>query len=410
MKVNNFVTNLHKKFTYLKVQIFVLSLVMLSTIISVPVFATDLDGIFSAGVTKKLTDEDGAVSADNTAKKIVFNAEASTKKDSAKTDNTKKETKPAAKQTEEKDPIAEKFGDKLVMSDVENSVNIRSEAGEDSDILGKMYKDCAGAIVERSNGWTKLTTGGVTGWVKDDYLCFGDKAKKLAEQTGSLIATVNAETLRVRSDKSVDSSVYGLLAEGEKIEAIEEDNEWVKVRYSDDTQGYVAAEFVSLQYEIDEGESIEVIKKRQEEEEAKKKAEEAKKAKAKIAASRTTKTVNVQGSAVSSSTSDAVLLAALIDCEAGTQPYEGKLAVGAVVVNRAKGRYGSIQNAIYAPGQFGPASSGKVAAVVARGPSAASLQAANEALSGKSNIGTATHFRNTSSGYGGIVIGNHVFW
>lgn len=423
MIVNNFVTNLHKKFTYRKVLGVVLSTVVISSNLVTATYAVDMSSMIAAGVTKKLSDEDNVVSGD-AADKIVIKPDVKVKAAISISDNVKsdknvvskniansptvKEEKKETEESKDTDPIDERFGDKLVMADVENSVNIRSEADEESDIVGKLYKDCAGTILDKGDSWTKLETGGVTGWVSNDYLCFGEEAKKLAKQTGSLVATVNTETLRIRSEESVDSSVYGLLAEGEKIEAIEEDGEWVKVRYSDDTQGYVSAEFVSLDYEIDEGESIEAIKAREEAEAAKKKAEAEKKAK--IAASRTTNKVNLKGSAIDSSTSDAVLLAALIDCEAGTQPYDGKLAVGAVVVNRAKGRYGSIYNAVFAPGQFGPASSGKVAAVVARGPSASALAAANEALSGVSNIGTATHFRNTNSGYGGIVIGNHVFW
>lgn len=422
MRCNNFVINLHKKFTYWKAPVFVLSFVMSFSIMTTSVYATDLDSILSAGVTKAMSDDAlpsagaSAVSdtKDTDTKAIVISKGNTSDKAKAdvkgKEESENKTAENDNKNAEEDDPIASMYGDKLVMANVENSVNIRKEANEEADIVGKLYKDCAGTIIEKGDKWTKLETGGVSGWVSNDYLFFGDKAKELAEKTGSLVATVTTETLRIRSEESADSAVYGLLAEGEKIEAIEQGDEWVKVRYSDDTQGYVSAEYVTLKYEIDEGESIEDIRAREEAEAAAKKAKEEAAKKAKVEASRTKTTTKTQGSAVDSSVSDTVLLAALIDCEAGTQPYDGKLAVGAVVVNRAKGRYGSIYNAVYAPGQFGPASSGKVAAAVARGPSAASMQAASEALSGVSNVGTATHFRNTSSGYGGIVIGNHVFW
>ena len=411
MKCNTFVTNLHKIFTYCKAPLTIMIAMVLVCVSQNTVYAGGIGGMFTAGVTKVMS---SSVSSDTKSKdddaKKTDTAKVETAKetvaavvaaDADKSDKTEAEEEP-------KDNIEMRFGDKLVMADVENSVNIRSDADEESDIVGKMYKDCAGKIVEQSTDWTKLETGDVTGWVSNDYLCFGEEAKKLARQTGSLVATVNTETLRIRSEESVDSEVYGLLAEGEKIEAVEEDGEWVKVRYSDDTQGYVSAEYVSLEYEIDEGESIEVIEARIAAEEAAKKAEEERKRK--IEASRTKKTVTTQGAGVDSSISEQVLLAALIDCEAGTQPYEGKLAVGAVVVNRAKGRYGSVTKAINAPAQFGPVASGKVAAVAAAGPSALAMKAASEALNGVSNVGTATHFRNTKSGYGGIVIGNHVFW
>ena len=412
MKCNAFVTNLYKKFTYSKVPLAMGIAMVLFSATQNTVYAGGIDGMFVAGVTRVMfeaTSSESKVDASKTeddkveaAKDIVAKV-TNTDSEESKQEDTAGEAKSDAE-----DDLDEKFGDSLVMADVENSVNIRSEADEDSDIVGKMYKDCAGKIVEEGDDWTKLETGDVTGWVNNDYLCFGEEAKTLAKQTGSLVATVNTETLRIRSEESVDSEVYGLLAQGEKIEAVEEDGEWVKVRYSDDTQGYVSAEYVSLEYEIDEGESIEVIEARIAAEEATKKAEEERKRK--IEASRTKTTVTTKSTAVDSSISEQVLLAALIDCEAGTQPYEGKLAVGAVVVNRAKGRYGSVTKAINAPAQFGPVASGKVAAVAAAGPSPLAMKAASEALSGVSNVGTATHFRNTKSGYGGIVIGNHVFW
>ena len=109
---------------------------------------------------------------------------------------------------------------------------------------------------------------------------------------------------------------------------------------------------------------------------------------------------------------DVTLLAALIQCEAGNQPYEGQLAVGAVVMNRVKsgGYAGSVYGVIYQSGQFPPAGRGAVANVIARGPKASCVQAAQEAINGMDNTGGATHFRRAESGQPGVVIGNHVFY
>ena len=107
-----------------------------------------------------------------------------------------------------------------------------------------------------------------------------------------------------------------------------------------------------------------------------------------------------------------LLLAALIQCEAGGEPYEGQVAVGAVVMNRVRsGAYpDSIHGVIYASGQFTPAMSGKVNRVLESGRIKDScLQAAQEALSGVSNVGDMTHFRR-NNGREGLVIGNHVFY
>ena len=116
--------------------------------------------------------------------------------------------------------------------------------------------------------------------------------------------------------------------------------------------------------------------------------------------------------AIAASTDEVTLLAALIQSESGNQPYEGQLGVGAVVMNRVRsGSYpNTIQGVISAPGQFGPAATGKVSAILASGPKASCMQAAQAAINGETTIGTATHFRSVSSGMQGIVIGNHVFW
>ena len=106
-----------------------------------------------------------------------------------------------------------------------------------------------------------------------------------------------------------------------------------------------------------------------------------------------------------------LLLAALIHCEARGESYEGQLAVGAVVMNRVRSAAypDTIHGVIYASGQFTPALNGKVNRVYESGKiSESCIRAAEEALSGVSNIGDLTHFRR-NDGRDGIVIGNHVF-
>ena len=97
-------------------------------------------------------------------------------------------------------------------------------------------------------------------------------------------------------------------------------------------------------------------------------------------------------------------------CSAGGEPYEGQLAVGAVVVNRVQSKAypNSISAVIYQKGQFTPAASGKLAKVLASGKGSQCRQAALEALSGKDNTGGALSFH---SGKGsGTVIGTQTFY
>ena len=112
----------------------------------------------------------------------------------------------------------------------------------------------------------------------------------------------------------------------------------------------------------------------------------------------------------SASTSDVELLAALIYCEAGNQPYEGQVAVGAVVMNRiASSSFpGSVYEVIYQSGQFTPSFSGALSSALANGSGAGYIGAAQAAMAGEDPTGGALYF-NTHQG-SGIKIGAHWFY
>ncbi len=110
---------------------------------------------------------------------------------------------------------------------------------------------------------------------------------------------------------------------------------------------------------------------------------------------------------------DRYLLANLIYCEAGAEPYEGKVAVGAVVINRVLSSVypDTVVGVIYQSKQFSPVASGRLALALAEGKaSAACYQAADEAMSGYSNVGNCVYFRTPVAGLSGINIGGHVFY
>ena len=110
---------------------------------------------------------------------------------------------------------------------------------------------------------------------------------------------------------------------------------------------------------------------------------------------------------------DRYLLANLIYCEAGGEPYEGQVAVGAVVINRLlSAKYpDTITGVIYQRGQFSPAGSGRLAIALAQNKATSSCyQAADEAMRGVTNVGTCVYFRTPIEGLTGIRIGGHIFY
>ena len=106
---------------------------------------------------------------------------------------------------------------------------------------------------------------------------------------------------------------------------------------------------------------------------------------------------------------DKELLASLIFCEAGNQPYEGQVAVGAVVMNRVKSSSypDMISDVIYQSGQFTPAMTGWLDSVLASdGYTDSAMQAAADALAGSNPVGDCLYF---STGGGGYQLGDHYF-
>ena len=110
---------------------------------------------------------------------------------------------------------------------------------------------------------------------------------------------------------------------------------------------------------------------------------------------------------------DRYLLASIIYCEAGGEPYAGQLAVGAVVINRVLSSVypDTVVGVVYQNKQFSPVASGRLALALAEGrATAACYKAADEAMAGQTNVGGCVYFRTPIDGLSGIQIGGHIFY
>lgn len=194
--------------------------------------------------------------------------------------------------------------DGICIAQVNDYVNVRSLPSEEGEILGKLYNESAGTIEEDVDGWYKITSGNVTGYVKSDYVVTGDAAEELAEQVGKRIATVTTETLRVRSEASTEASILGLIGEEEELTVTDETDEWVQVSI-EEGDGWVSKEFVDLRTDFVQAESKEEEKARLEKEEAAK--EEGKRKAAAAAAKAGASQGAVLGSGSGSSSGNAVV-------------------------------------------------------------------------------------------------------
>lgn len=278
-----------------------------------------------------------------------------------------------------------------IFAKVSDSVNVREEPDEEAQKVGKLYKNCSGTMLEQSDGWTKITSGNLIGWVSSDYLYFGEEADQKIAEVGTLKATISTDALRVRKEASENAGVYKLAKKDEKFTVVEELDGWIGVRIDDETVGYVSAEYANVEFTTEKGKTNQEIADEERAEQLKK--------------------LTKNRGAVPSSVSETALLAALIQAEAGTQPYEGQLAVGAVVMNRVRsgGYPNTVMGVITQPGQFPPATNGTVGAIVSRGAKASCVRAAEAAINGETNVGGAMHFGRVGKAVG-IVIGSHVFY
>ncbi|WP_044915649.1 C40 family peptidase [Butyrivibrio sp. WCE2006] len=143
----------------------------------------------------------------------------------------------------------------LVIAQVNDYVNVRDNPSEEEgEIIGKLYDDSVGTFIEETDGWYKIKSGSVEGYVKGEYCVTGEDAVELAKEVGKRIATVTTTTLKVRSGPSTDDEVLGLVPIEDELVVTEELEGWVKVSI-EEGDGYVSRDYVELSTEFVEAES-----------------------------------------------------------------------------------------------------------------------------------------------------------
>ncbi len=298
------------------------------------------------------------------------------------------------------------------ISVADDFVNIRKEASTDSEIQGKLYKGSAAEILEAKDEWYHVESGSVKGYVKSEFLKTGLSDEELIKKYGERSILVDTDGLNVRESKDKTSNKLDVIYRGEVYPVLEADDEWVKINIPDDKiTGYVLQEYVEMTVKFKKA-----VSKEEEAELLQLKAEE----EAKEA------TAIKQQQGMDYNNNELKLLACLVHAEAGTQTYEGKLAVANIVLNRMKSsKYpDSIKEVIYQSGQFSVARSGSLEKQLNNYDNynswsqKLSIKAAKAALSGSNNIGTRLYFNSYQSavrkGYhkkkNAVKIDEQLFW
>lgn len=240
-----------------------------------------------------------------------------------------------------------------------------------------------------------------------DFLNYSDYFSAIADYDENMMAEYEATRQRIEEEEAkllqekADLDDLYLAAETEKSKVsglISQTNSNIQ-KYGDKI---ATAEEEARAYEAE-------LKKKEEDIATLKKIIEQEKALSAAAAKATWRDI----SEVTFADGDKKLLANIIYCEAGAEPYAGKLAVGAVVINRVlSSKYpDTVVGVIYQKSQFSPVASGRYELALAVDKANADCyKAAEEAMSGVTNVGSCLYFRTPVDGLTGIAIGGHIFY
>lgn len=267
--------------------------------------------------------------------------------------------------------------------DAKDMLDIHAEANTASAVIGQVMEDGHVAILAKYNDWVQIQAGEIAGWVPAE----------------NLVETEISNEEAVAANEQVIAERTGETASEDEFFAEEEVQQ-------DETAALQAEASEAAQNEIEEVQAAEEAARIEAEAQAKAAAEEA----ARLAAEAQQAALAAQTAAISAE--ELKLLANIIYCEAGSESYVGKVAVGNVIMNRVKSasQPNTITEVVYAKGQFSPVRNGSLQRALSSDKAdAACYQAAIEALAGAQPVGDKLFFRR-NNGRSGQVIGHHVFY
>ena len=298
--------------------------------------------------------------------------------------------------------------------DAKDMLDIHAEANTASAVIGQVMEDGHVAILAKYNDWVQIQAGEIAGWVPAENLVETEISNEeavaaneqvIAERTG---ATASEDEFfaeeEVQQDETAALQAEASEAAQNEIEEVQAAEE--AARLEAEAQAKAAAEEAARLEAEAQAKAAEEAARLEAEAQAKAAAEEA----ARIAAEAQQAALAAQTAAVSAE--ELKLLANIIYCEAGSESYVGKVAVGNVIMNRVKSasQPNTITEVVYAKGQFSPVRNGSLQRALSSDKAdAACYQAAIEALAGAQPVGGKLFFRR-NNGRSGQVIGHHVFY
>lgn len=134
---------------------------------------------------------------------------------------------------------------KLAVGIAASYVNMRERPDTQAQVVGKLYQNGVGEVLEEENGWYLIRSGSVTGYVNGEYVLTGEEGAALAARLGQRLAVVHADALRVRMEPSTEAAILKIIPGGSTLMVTGEQEGWVKVRTAAG-EGYVSLDYVEV--------------------------------------------------------------------------------------------------------------------------------------------------------------------
>lgn len=168
----------------------------------------------------------------------------------------------------------------VAISHVSNYVNVRTEANTTSEVVGKIYNNCAATILSTVDGeggkWYKIQSGTVSGYIKAEYFITGAEAEKIAKKVGTVYVTINTASLRLREEPNTTSRTLTLLSQDAEYIALKEEGDFVEIQVDAALDGYVHKDYLKQRVVFEQAVSLEEERQKlAETEKLKREAEEA---------------------------------------------------------------------------------------------------------------------------------------
>ena len=144
------------------------------------------------------------------------------------------------------------------VSNVTNYLNIRQKPGLEEKVIGKLPSHAGCEILEELDGWYKIRSGNLTGYVSSDYILTGDAARNAAMEHAELMAIVSTDVLNARMEPSTEAKIWTQITNKERYHVVDQLDGWVKIEFDESgddgetTTAYVASEYVDVRYALDE--------------------------------------------------------------------------------------------------------------------------------------------------------------